>query len=80
MIKEIFNIRYKITYNGWRRRIIRFFRVNITQRWWFNYLYHRFLGHRVNNSGYDWCYYCNYHQEGFEEPLYPVYGADEYGK
>lgn len=72
MLNRILNHRYPILYRGKKRRFVNFFRQNFTQRKWFMYLYHRLFGHRMLNkkSGYDWCEYCNVHQELYCEPLF----------
>lgn len=63
---DILNHKYKT-----KSKIAKFFRKYITQRKWFHYLYHRLFGHRIiENTGYAWCEYCDYHQERFEERLY----------
>jgi len=73
MINNILNHRYPIMPKGWKKQVIRFFRIHLTQRKWFHYFYHRLFGHRiVIDTGYSWCEYCDYHQERFEKELYIV--------
>ena len=74
ILNAILNHRFPIKLYKLRRLkilIVKFFRKYLTQKHWFHYFYHRVFGHRIiENTGYDWCEFCNYHQERFEEELY----------
>jgi hypothetical protein len=78
VIDHILNHRYPIPKHVRHRRVIVWFRKHITQHHWFHALYHNLFSHRIiGNSGYEFCEFCNYHQERFMDRLMPVFSGNE---